>query len=172
MVEIHKQKNYLQIEVTFKKIILVLALLLLSIQTNAQFNGGFGYGDPSAWFDKEIYFSCQNNCVYYGQGLNFSDVFLEVKGVPYIMSGVWNYGDYIFIGKNSGINLSTGDEVKLYIGVGGHYYYIATWICPKQPTMHLKMKGVGKLGKYGWGKVKKTKWDKILKMIKYGIKFI
>ena len=144
------------------RLFFIITLFFIPISTIAQFKGGFGYGDPNAWFDKEIFFSCQNNYKRAGQGQNFSNVTLVVKGVPYRLSGVWNYGCYISIGNDNGIEFSTGDKVELFI----NDKYIASWTCPKQPTMHLKMKGTWKLLKKGWTKMKKVKWWKYLKYIK------
>ena len=145
-----------------KKLIRLYFFVLLffnPVPIIAQFNGGFGYGDPDAWFDKEIFFSCQNNYKDAGCGQDFSNVTLVVKGSPYKLSGVWNYGSYISIGKNNGVKFSTGDKVELYV----NNKYIASLTCPKQPTMHLKMKGSGKILKKGWSMIKKVKWWKYIK---------
>lgn len=94
---------------------------------NAQFYGGFGCEDPDAWFDKKIYFYCQNkaNNGYYG--LNLSNVSLVIDGETQVdVDGVWIYGDYIFLGPDNGFDFSKGTTVALYI----NGYFQNSWTCP------------------------------------------
>ena len=47
---------------------------------NAQFIGAFYEGDPDAWFDKEPFFACQNNYVYYGYGQDLQNITVVING--------------------------------------------------------------------------------------------
>lgn len=108
-----------------KKFLVIFLLVSSSIIANAQFLGGFGCADPDVWFNKEIYFYCQNyaNNGYYG--LNLSNVSFVINDLyPFDVDGVWVYGDYIFIG-NDQIKFSKGDKVSLYI----NGYYQGSWEC-------------------------------------------
>ena len=43
------------------KILFSVIALTCTLAAKAQFYGIFGYGDPDAWFDKEIYFPAKMN---------------------------------------------------------------------------------------------------------------
>lgn len=90
-----------------KRYLVTCILALTTILANAQFNGGFGCGDPDAWFDKEIYFFCQNNASNGYYGLNLSNVSLVINEETQVdVDGIWFYGDFIFLGSDNGrINL-------------------------------------------------------------------
>lgn len=108
-----------------KKILVLFLLVSSSIIANAQFLGGFGCADPDAWFNKEIYFYCQNNANNGYYGLNLSNVSFVINDLyPFDVDGVWVYGDYIFIG-NDQIKFSKGDKVSLYI----NGYHQGSWEC-------------------------------------------
>lgn len=109
-----------------RKIALFFALLC-SMGVKAQFVGGFGCGDPDAWFDKEIYFCCQNQAVNaYGYGMSMTNIALVVDEEWQVdVSGVWEYGDFIIIDKDNGFDFKKGSTVSLYVGG----YYQETWTC-------------------------------------------
>jgi hypothetical protein len=109
-----------------RKVVLLFALLC-SLSIKAQFAAGFGCGDPDAWFDKEIYFYCQNQARNgYGYGLNLSNISLIINGNLQIdVSGVWEYGDFIIIDKANGIEFEKGSTVALYV----NGYYQGGWTC-------------------------------------------
>lgn len=135
------------------RIILSLTLLLTALLSNAQFYGGFGCADPDAWFDKEIYFYCQNNANNGYYGLNFTNVSLVIDGTSRVdLSGVWVYGDYIFLSADSGFEFTKGSSVALYV----NGYYQTTWTCPtSNPTTVDVVKRAWKKkprGKLGMGK--------------------
>ncbi len=109
-----------------KKVLLTLLFTVMALFANAQFYGGFGCGDPDAWFDKEIYFYCQNNANNGYYGLNLSNVSLVIDGETQVdLGGIWIYGDYIFLGSDNGFDFSKGTTVALY--VNGHYQN--SWTC-------------------------------------------
>lgn len=115
-----------------RRILVALMLLCATLASNAQFYGGFGCGDPDAWFDKEIYFYCQNNANNGYYGLNLPNVSLVIDGETQVdVNGVWIYGDMILLGADNGFKFSKGSSVALY--VNGTYQ--ASWTCPtSNPT--------------------------------------
>lgn len=102
-------------------------LLCFSIFSNAQFLGGFGCGDPNAWFDKEIYFYCQNQAKnYYGYGMNLQNVSFVINGETQIdVSGIWEYGDVLIIDKDNEVKFEKGSVVAIF--VNGQFY--GNWTC-------------------------------------------
>ena len=58
---------------------LLLLFAFLAIGVKAQFAGGFYEKDPNAWFDKEPFFACQNNYVYYGYGQSILNVSVVIN---------------------------------------------------------------------------------------------
>lgn len=109
-----------------KRILLIFAFVLSYILTDAQFYGGFGCGDPDAWFNKEIYFYCQNvaNNGYYGMNLN--NVSFVIDGTTQVdLDGQWLYQDVVFLGQDNGFKFSKGSTVGIY--VNGQYY--GSWTC-------------------------------------------
>lgn len=94
-----------------KKFVFIFVFAFFALVVKAQFCGVFYQADPDAWFDKEPYFMCRNSFVYNGWGQNISAVINdeEVYSFPY----VWMYGSYIVIGKDSGVEFSSGDKVSL-----------------------------------------------------------
>lgn len=139
-----------------KKSILLLLLFCMTICVNAQFNGGFYHADPDAWIDKEPYFACQNNYVYNGWGQNIQNVTAVVNGKSvYSFPYVWGYGQTIILGKENGLEFSSGDVVSLYWG----NYCIGAWTYkPSSVLSGIKLKG----GK-GNGKILKKAWKYIKK---------
>ena len=116
-----------------RRIHILLLFMLFSLGSSAQFSGGFGCGDPDAWFDKEIYFYCQNQATnYYGYPINLQNVSFVINGELQLdLSGVWGYGDYIIIGKDNGVKLEKGSMVSVL--VNGQFY--GPWICSESnPT--------------------------------------
>lgn len=109
-----------------KKVLLTFLFVVTVSFANAQFCGGFGCGDSDAWFDKEIYFYCQNNANNGYYGLNLSNVSLVIDGETQVdIDGIWIYGDYIFLGSDNGFDISKGTTVTLYI----NGYYQNSWTC-------------------------------------------
>ena len=109
-----------------KRTLLLFAFLFISTIASAQFTGGFGCGDPNAWFDKEIYFWCQNKASNGYYGLNLQNISIVIDNKTQIdFDGVWVYGDYIFLGKDDGCNFDKGSTVSLYV----NGYYQHTWTC-------------------------------------------
>lgn len=115
-----------------KKYILACFFIFIATICKAQFYGGFGCGDPDAWFDKEIYFYCQNNVNNGYYGMNLTNISLVINGETQVdVQGVWVYGDLIFIGKDNGFEFSKGTTVALYV----NGYYQNSWTCPtSNPT--------------------------------------
>lgn len=113
--------------IRFKRTILLIILCIISIDISAQFIGGFGCGDPDAWFNKEIYFYCQNQAVnYYGVGLNLQNVSFIIDGETQVdVSGIWQYGDYIILAESDGFKFNKGSVVA--VCVNGTCYGI--WTC-------------------------------------------
>lgn len=111
----------------FGRTITLIFLSLFSLCVNAQFIGGFGCGDPDAWFDKEIYFYCQNQARnYYGYGVNLQNVSFVIDGETQIdVYGIWEYGDIIIIDKDNEVSFDKGSVVGVY--VNGQYY--GSWTC-------------------------------------------
>lgn len=138
-----------------KKITLLL-LLCISFSAHAQFSGAFYHADPDAWFDKEPYFLCQNNYVYNGWGQNLQNITAVVNGENmYSFPYIWQYGSSIKLGKESGVEFSSGDVVSLYCG----NYCIGTWTY-KPSSAYVKKragKGAGKIIKRAWKYVKKLR---------------
>lgn len=114
------------------KLILSVILALIGITSNAQFAGGFDCADPDAWFDKEIYFYCQNNANNGYYGLNLSNVSLIVDNQYQVdVDGLWYYGSFLFLSKDTGFEFSKGSTVALWV----NGYHQGTWICPtSNPT--------------------------------------
>lgn len=115
-----------------KKILFTLALLIsICVNLKAQFYGGFAAADPNAWFDREIYFYCQNNTTSinmwgYQYGVNLTNVQLVINNQYRVdLNGWWNYGDYIFLTSDNGFEFDKGSNVALY--VNGYYQF--TWYC-------------------------------------------
>ena len=115
-----------------KRLYFAFLLIITSLLANAQFFGGFGCADPDAWFDKEIYFYCQNNANNGYYGLNLSGISFVIDGQTQIdIDGTWLYGDYIFLSKDHGFDFSKGSTVALFV----NGYYQNTWTCPtSNPT--------------------------------------
>lgn len=140
-----------------RKLLVLLAMLLSSLGMNAQFAGGFYEADPNAWFDKEPFFACQNNYVYYGWGQNLQNISVvvndkDVYSFPYI----WEYGSTIILNKDNGFKFSSGDRVSLYCGQN----CIGTWkynSSSSNSLKHLKFKGGGKVLKQAWKYIKKIR---------------
>ncbi|WP_287679451.1 hypothetical protein [Bacteroides sp.] len=109
-----------------KKLIIVSILMLVTIGVKAQFfMGGFYSGDPDAWIDKEPYFACKNLYVYNGWGQNLQNISAVINGTDvYSFPNVWLYNSYITIGRENGIDFSSGDKVSLYWG----NQCIGTWV--------------------------------------------
>ena len=107
--------------------VFVFILLLCCLSIKAQFVAGFGCGDPNAWFDKEIFFYCQNQARNgYGYGLNLTNISLVIDGDTQIdVSGVWAYGDFIILDKANGVEFEKGSTVALYV----NGYYQGGWTC-------------------------------------------
>lgn len=144
-----------------KRIVFVFVLMFLSVGVHAQFYGGFYHADPDAWFDTEPYFACRNAFVYNGWGQNLQNVVAiindeEVYSFPY----VWEYGSYIILGKDSGVDFSSEDKVALYCG----NQYLGSWTYYPQVAKQnrpLNGKGggkqLGKLLKGVWKYVKRIR---------------
>lgn len=117
---------------SYMKKLFIVAGLFLSMNLSAQVVAGFGCKDADAWFDKEIYFWCQNVAVnYYGYPMYLNNVSLVADGARYDLQGSWSYGTYIFLDASNGVKLNQGSLVSVY--VGGQY--IGTWKCmEKNPT--------------------------------------
>lgn len=136
------------------KILFSVIAFVCTISANAQFYGTFGYGDPDAWFDKEIYFTCKNEYSAYGYGQNLSNVSIVInEETQYNLSGIWGYGTYLYVGKEIGIELSGGDTVAVYVG----NQYIDSWTCPSSALPNIKFRGSGKVLKKLWSKAKKIR---------------
>lgn len=137
------------------RLLSLFLIIIVSVQIGyAQFVGNFGEGDPDAWFDKEIFFACQNQTPY-----AYSNVILVVNNEKmYTYPYSWYSGYYLTIGKSNGVSLSSGDKVDLWIG----NQYIGGWYCPKSPSYKLpRTRGGGKAA----SKILKGAW-KYLKRIK------
>ena len=91
-----------------------------------QFSGGFACADPDALFDKEIFFFCQNNATNGYYGLNLQNISVVIDGETQVdFSGVWTYGEYLFLGKSDGFKFTKGSTAALYVnGV-----FQAYWTC-------------------------------------------
>lgn len=88
-----------------KKYLLVLLFAFLAIGVKAQFAGGFYEKDPNAWFDKEPFFACQNNYVYYGYGQSILNVSVVINNKDvYSFPYVWEYGSTIILGQETALN--------------------------------------------------------------------
>ena len=110
---------------TMKKLFVLLSMLV-SMNLHAQMvNAGFGCGDYDAWFDKEIYFWCQNTANYYGAPVDLSNVTLVADGVQFDLQGTWEYGTLIFLDASNGIKLEKGSLVSVYI----NSQCVGTWQC-------------------------------------------
>lgn len=141
-----------------KKVLLLLVLILGCLTSaHAQaFLGGFYNADEDAWFDKEPYFACINNAVNnYGQGLYFSNVWAVYNNeTVYTFPYTWGYGEIITLGRQSGVELSNGDTITLYIG----QQCLGTWTYHRSSSLpDIKLRGVGKLLKKSWKYLKKIK---------------
>lgn len=127
-----------------RKIIVSVVCLLSVCSMHAQFNGGFDCKDPDAWFDTEIFFICQNACVYYGYPQNVQNAAFLVNDEDWYTIDNWQYGTYVTITDG----LKKNSTVALYI----NNQYITTWTCySATPSL------TGRL------------WDKYNKDIKKGI---
>lgn len=134
------------------KRLLIYLMLMCSMSIRAQFAAGFGQADPDAWFDKEPYFWCQNQTYY-----QLQNVSLIHNDKVYTLNSAWLSGGYITLGKDNGIDLSTGDRISVYVG----NQCIGTWYCPKSPSMNIpRIRGGGKAGKT----VMKTIWKYVKKI--------
>lgn len=110
-----------------KRLLFAITFVCMAIIAKAQFVGEFGCGDPEAWFDKEIYFYCQNNATNGYYGLNLSNVSLVIDGETQVdVDGVWVYGDLLFLDTHNGFKFSKGSTVSLYV----NGYYQNSWTCP------------------------------------------
>lgn len=141
-----------------KKIALLMFMLSVTIFANAQFHGGFYQADPDAWIDKEPYFACQNNYIYNGWGQNIQNITAVVNGADtYYFPYIWEYGKFIVIGKDSGVEFSSGDVVSLYWG----NQCIGTWTYkPSSILSGIKFKGGGKNS----SKIIKSVWKYVRKI--------
>lgn len=146
-----------------KKIFLFFLLLCSTVNINAQFIAGFGCEDPDAWFDKEIYFYCQNQATnMYGYGMNLSNISLVIDGEMQVdFSGMWYYGDFIFLSEQNGFDFEKGSTVALYV----NGYYQCSWTCNERNP------SAWDVAKRAWSKKPRTKIDtkgllKIIKKIK------
>lgn len=109
-----------------KKLASIIFILFCTISVKAQFVGGFGCADPDAWFDKEIYFWCQNQATNGYYGVNLSDVSFVIDGETRVdATGTWYYGDCIFMSQDNGFEFSKGSTVALYV----NGYYQTSWTC-------------------------------------------
>lgn len=133
----------------------MVLLLCITACTNAQFSGGFYHADPDAWFDKEPYFACRNLFAPYGWGQNFQNVTAVVNGSEeYSLPGVWTYGTWITLGKDSGVDFESGDTVSIYIGG----YYVDTWKYTASSTLSgIHIPGSGKILKKLWRYIKRIR---------------
>lgn len=140
-----------------RKLFIVFVMLLSSLVMKAQFAGGFYEADPNAWFDKEPFFACQNNYVYYGWGQNLQNISVIVNGKDfYTFPYIWEYGSTIILNKDNGFKFSSGDRVALYCGqncIGSWTYNSSSALSWK----HLKLKGSGKVFKQAWKYIKKIR---------------
>lgn len=140
-----------------KRLAFVLVLMWLSMGVHAQFYGGFYLADPDAWFDTEPYFSCKNSFVYNGVGQNLQNVTAIVNDKEvYYYSYIWKYGSYIVLGKDSGVDFSSGDKVALYCG----NQYLGSWKYYPQVAKQNRFGGgkqLGKLLRGAWKYVKKIR---------------
>lgn len=148
-----------------KKITLLFVLAFYTLSMNAQrIDGGFGCGDPDAWFDKEIFFWCENNATnYYGYGLNLSNVSLVVNGEDqYDVNGIWQYGTRLILDASNEIKFEKGSTVAIYV----NGQFIQSWTCDQNnPTAtDVIMRAYEEKPK---GKVNLSGVLKILKKIKY-----
>lgn len=144
-----------------KRIVFAFVLMLLSVGVHAQFYGGFYLADPDAWFDTEPYFACRNAFVYNGWGQNLQNVTAivndeEVYSFPY----VWEYGSYLILDEDSGVDFSSGDRVALYCG----NQFIGSWTYYPQVAKQNKLGGgrgggkqLGKLLRGAWKYVKRIR---------------
>lgn len=142
-----------------------LLVLLYSINMSAQFAGGFACGDPDAWFDKEIYFYCQNNVTNnYGYGQNLVNVFFVVyDGEEYhcFNSNFWGYRDFLFI-DNRLFEFKKGNIVYLFIGEQCY----GSWECyTSNPTTLETIKRLYEMKPNRPTKIKMD-WKKLLKVLK------
>lgn len=142
--------------------------LLCSISMRAQFSGGFGCGDPDAWFDKEIYFYCQNNVTnYYGYGQNLSNVsFVVYDGKDYShfdYYGIWTYQGLIFIDKEQ-FKFKKGCIVYLFLGDDCY----GSWTCnTNNPTTWDNIKRLYDMKPKGRSNIKiKVDWKRLAKLLR------
>lgn len=148
-----------------RKIFFIL-VLLYSINLSAQFTGGFACGDPDAWFDKEIYFYCQNNVTdYFGYGQNLVNVsFVVNDGEDYHFfryNYTWQYRDVLFIDSRQ-IELKKGSTVYLFIGEECY----GSWMChTSNPSAIDTIKRIYEMKPKGPTKIK-INWNKLLKYLK------
>lgn len=147
-----------------KRIIIALTLALTAVLANAQFFGGFGCGDPDAWFDKEIFFYCKNNATNGYYGLNLTNVSLVINGETQVdLDGVWTYGEFLFLGPDNGFEFSKGSSVALYV----NGYYQNTWHCTtSNPTALDTAKRLWDLKPQGRSRVSVKSFLKILRRFK------
>lgn len=141
-----------------KKLVAIFLMMFTISFVNAQFIGGFHQADPDAWINKEPYFACKNVYTYNGWGQNLQNIYIVINETDvYFYPHVWEYGTYITIGKESGINFSSGDVLSLYLGDK----CIGTWTYrPSYALPDIRIRG-GKTA----GKVLKATW-KYIKNIK------
>lgn len=142
-----------------KKFVLMLLVVAFSAMcANAQFIGAFYEGDPDAWFDKEPFFACQNNYVYYGYGQDLQNITVVINGTDvYSFPYTWGYGKYIYLGEDNGFKFSSDDVVALYCGnqfIGSWTYNASSALNGKR--IH-KRNGSGKFLKKAWKYIKKIR---------------
>ncbi len=138
-----------------KKFVLTLLVVAFSAMcANAQFIGAFYEGDPDAWFDKEPFFACQNNYVYYGYGQDLQNITVVINGEKhYSNSFIWRYGTYLYLGEDNGFEFSSGDKVALYWG----NQCIGTWTYRTSSALngtHIKVKIPKEYLKTAWKYIK------------------
>lgn len=150
-----------------KKFIIVSILTFITLGVNAQsFRGGFYSADPKALIDKEPFFACRNLFVYNGWGQNLQNISIVINGTDvYSLLSVWEYNSYITIGRENGIDFSSGDKVSLFWG----NQCIGTWtykresilnelIDKKEQTPRGGGKYTGKMLKSAWRYIKKIRF--------------
>ncbi len=127
-----------------KKLLFTTLLGLFSLTAQAQFTGGFYYDDPDALFDKEPYFYCYNNYTYNGWGQNIQNVRIVINGTDvYSYPYVWGYGTFIRLGRENGVDYSSGDVVSIYWG----NQFIDSWVYSSKSILsEVKIKGGRRTG--------------------------
>ena len=141
-----------------RKLIFVFVLALSAfLNVQAQFSGAFYHADPDAWVDKEPYFICRNLYVYNGWGQNLQNITAVINGKDvYSFPYVWEYGTDIVIGRSSGVEFSSGDNVSLFWGnqCDGVWKYEPEFVVTRRK---LGGKGANKVLKGAWKYIKRIR---------------